>query len=108
MNVNSTMISKKHISIGHDVMIGRNVIIYDSDFHTIYSNEGEIINHDKDVIINDNVWICTDSMILKGSYIGKGAVIAANTIINNHVSEKELVITKKDNLLLYSNIKWSR
>lgn len=108
MNVNSTLISKKHISIGHNVMIGRNVIIYDSDFHSIYSNNGKIINEDSDVIIDDDVWIATNCLILKGVKIEKGAVIAADTMIIHHVFEKELVITKKENIKLYANIEWNR
>lgn len=108
MNINSTIISKKHISIGHNVMIGRNVIIYDSDFHSLYNNKGEIINEDSNVIINDNVWIGTNSIILKGIILENGVVVAANTIITNSVNEKELIVTKKENMILNSNIEWRR
>lgn len=109
MNVNSTMISKKHISIGHNVMIGRNVIIYDSDFHCLYSNEGKIINEDNDIIINDNVWICTNSMILKGSSLDEGIIVAANSIISEKIYEKNTVIFNRNEIEYRKNImRWER
>lgn len=109
MNVNSTMISKKHISIGHNVMIGRNVIIYDSDFHSIYSNDGKIVNEDSDVNINDNVWICTNSMILKGSSLDEGIIVAANSIILEKIHEKNIVIFNRNEIEYRKNImRWER
>ena len=35
MNGGSVIIVDRHITIGEDAMLGRNIIIYDSDFHTI-------------------------------------------------------------------------
>lgn len=77
MNSNSIIVCAKHISIGNDVMIGRNVVIYDSDFHDILDEEGKIKNCPEDVIIGDHVWLCTNVTVLKGVTIEKDSVIGA-------------------------------
>lgn len=50
-NTGSVIVVGKHISLGHDVMMGRNIVIYDSDFHSIPGNDGNPVNFSKDVII---------------------------------------------------------
>ncbi len=106
-NCNTTIISKKKIYIGHDVMIGRNVIIYDSDFHNIY-RENSLINKSEEIKINNHVWIATNSVVLKGVEIGEGAVIGANTIVTNDVNEKNLVLSQYKKQVLNTDIRWER
>ena len=79
MNSGSVLVDAKKISLGRDVMIGRGVVIYDSDHHTICNVAGETTNPDAPVIIGDHVWLATNSSVLKGTTIGAGSVIAANS-----------------------------
>lgn len=81
MNSNSTMIAAKRIDLGDDVMIGRNVVIYDSDYHQIINEQKEIINSNEDVKIRDHVWVATNSLILKGAQIGSRSIIGANSVV---------------------------
>ena len=55
-------------------MAGRNVVIYDSDFHTILNTQHELMNPDAPVTIGDHVWLATNVTVLKGSSIGSGSV----------------------------------
>ena len=36
----------------------------------------------KDVIIEDDCWLCTSVTLLPGAYIGRGSVVAACTLVN--------------------------
>ena len=85
MNTGSTLVSAKEIRIGQDVMIARNAVIYDSDFHNIRDMEGKITNPPAGVVIGNHVWIGTGAIILKGTKIGQGTVIAAGTRISGNV-----------------------
>lgn len=85
MNTGSTLISAKEIQLGQDVMIARNVVIYDSDFHPIRNNLGRQTNPAKRVIIGNHVWIGTGSIILKGTEIGNDSVIAAGSRVTGKV-----------------------
>ena len=83
--VNGTMISAStEISIGKNCFIGPQTIIMNSDFHGIGgtdSTEGE----SAPIIIEDNVWLGTRTMVLKGVHIGEGAIVAAGAIVTKSV-----------------------
>jgi acetyltransferase-like isoleucine patch superfamily enzyme len=104
VNSNSTIISHKEITIGNDVMIGRNVVIYDSDFHTLNNKE----NISEPVMIGDHVWIATNCTILKGVQIGNGSVIAAGSIIKENVPEGVVAGNKTDQIILSEKAEWKR
>lgn len=83
LNNNAVIIAdKKTIEIGDNVLIGANVFITDSDFHSLeidkrfgghYSTEP--------VLISDNVFIGSNVSVLKGVTIGKNTVIANGAIV---------------------------
>ena len=80
----ATICASKKITIGKGVLLGANVIIVDTDFHSIdpcarYSDIHLLEN--KEVIIEDNVFIGTNCIILKGSIIGKNSVIGAGSVV---------------------------
>ena len=90
MNSNSTLIAAKKICLGQDVMIGRGVVIYDSDHHTIRDAQGTVTNPDAPVFIGDHVWLATGSAVLKGSSIGSGCIVAANSVVRGYVPSGSL------------------
>ena len=91
MNSNSTLIAAKRITLGQDVMIGRNVIIYDSDYHQIVNENGKIVNPSQPVTIDNHVLLATNVMVLKGVTIGAGSIIGANVIVNRSISENMIL-----------------
>lgn len=72
--------SKKSIIIGNNVNMGANTTIYDHDFHSI--SGGEYKNEPQSVIIEDEVWLGLNVIVLKGVKIGKGAIVAAGSIVS--------------------------
>lgn len=95
INGGSVMIVAKKIQLGHDVMIGRNVIIYDSDHHTIQNTQGRITNPDAPISIGDNVWLTTGVTVLKGTTIGSGSIAAANSVVHGTVPANSMYQTGK-------------
>lgn len=96
---------RKNISIGDNSIFGENVKIYDHD-HIFKSidltrNSGFI---EKEVIIGKNVWIGSNSIILKGVRIGDNSVIGSGSIVTkdvregtimyNEIKEKSMTINK--------------
>lgn len=73
------------IEIDDGTIIAPNVIIVDSDFHSIWPPENRAYNmgyeRDKSVKICANVWIGMNSIILKGVTIGENSIIAAGSIV---------------------------
>lgn len=93
MNTGSVLIAAKKISLGRDVMIGRNVIVYDSDHHAIRNIDGVTVNPDAPVSIGDHVWLATNSTVLKGTSIGSGSVVSANSIAHGNIPTDSLYKT---------------
>lgn len=94
MNSNSTIIVAGRITVGQDVMIGRNVVIYDSDHHQILNDKGEITNFPAPVYIEDHVWIASNVLVLKGVTIGSGSVISANATVNKTINKRVIFGTE--------------
>ena len=78
--------SGKGVRIGSNVLIGEYTSIRDSN-HKIF--KGQLIRNQElsssEIIIEDDVWIGRGCVILKGVYIGKGSVIAANSVVNRSI-----------------------
>ena len=70
------------ISIGDDCIIGRDVLIRDSDGHVIDNNPDRV---SIPIVIEDHVWIGSRAVILKGVRIGKGAIVAAGAVVTRDV-----------------------
>ena len=87
----SSFISKKNIYIGKDCLFSWEILVMDTDFHSISNNAGTIINPDKPVIIGDHVWVGCRAIILKGAHIPDNAVIAAGSIVAKKLSGENQV-----------------
>lgn len=96
----SNIWSGEYIEIGNNVLISHNVNIIDTNSHELdYIERAESYENliksgfpkDKKniitskIIIEDDVWISFNSTILKGVTIGRGAIIAACTLITKDV-----------------------
>jgi acetyltransferase-like isoleucine patch superfamily enzyme len=83
--------SGSYIEIGHGVMFGPRVMIFTGDHNTGVIGRMMVDVHEKrpeddqPVIIEDDVWIGAGSIVLKGVRIGRGAVVAAGTLVNRPV-----------------------
>lgn len=86
INRNSLIVCEKEIVIGQDCKIAWDVIIMDSDLHPINSNP--VIS--KPVHIGDEVWIGCRAIILKGVTIGRGAVIAAGSVVTKNIPARTI------------------
>lgn len=104
INKNSNISCFKEINIGNDCVISENVVIRDSDNHVLIRDGYE---KEKRILIEDHVWIGINAVILKGVHIGKGAVIAAGSVVTKDVPEKCLVGGVPARIIK-ENIEWKR
>jgi acetyltransferase-like isoleucine patch superfamily enzyme len=80
LNRNTQVHARTHVRIGADCQVSWDVVIMDSDLHSIPGKESEM-----PVFIEDNVWIGCRVIILKGVRVGRGAVIAAGSVVTKDV-----------------------
>lgn len=103
-NYNCMIFCREKIIIEDGVEFGPNVLIYDHDHD--YKAEGGIKEGKyliSSVEIGENSWIGANTIILRGAKIGKNCVIGAGSIVKNNIDDNNILIQKKENILL--NIK---
>ena len=88
MNSNSVMIAAKRITLGNDVMMARNVVVYDS--------------------LGDHVWLGANVTVLKGSRIGSGSVVGADALVSGTVPENVIYNIERTERIKENAGGWSR
>ena len=77
----------------------------DEDFHKIeYGNKKAIKEHK--IVISDNVWIGCYVNVLKGTFIAKGCVVAANSVVRGVFNEENCLIAGNPAIVIKKNISW--
>lgn len=71
------------ITLGDNVRVGANTTIISGDAHQDDPRAGK----NKPINIEDNVWIGSNVMILKGVTIGRNSVVGAGSIVTRSVPE---------------------
>ena len=83
--------ASEKIEIGDDCLIAAFVYIVDSNHQTARDRKiNEQPNVTAEIKIGSDVWIASNVTILKGIEIGDGAVIAANSVVNQNVPAYEI------------------
>lgn len=90
LNQNVQIVCMDKITIGHDVIIARDVVIRDNDGGHELLTEG--YRKTAPITIGDHVWIGQGAMIMKGVTIGDGAVIGAGAWVARDVKPNTLVL----------------
>ena len=84
------------VEIGNECLLGANVIIADTDFHPIKPlgrrhNSNPLEIGSEPIVIEDNVFIGTGVVILKGVRVGKNSVIGAGSVVTKNVPANAIV-----------------
>ena len=92
----TTICAAERVVVGDRCVIGANVTIVDTDFHsldpTIRSSPDDArMAKVKPVIIGNDVFIGGGSYILKGVTVGDGAVIGAASVVTRDVTAGAIV-----------------
>ena len=85
----------KSVSIGERCLIAANVQILDSNGHELSFSDVEnrinTIDQGREIVIEDDVWIGTGSVVLPGTYIESGSVIGAMSVVRGRIPKNTVV-----------------
>jgi acetyltransferase-like isoleucine patch superfamily enzyme len=101
----SNFISFKNISFGNRCLISWDCLFMDSDFHKIKIGKIQV-NYDENINVGNNVWICCNSTLLKGSIIPSNCVVAENANVTSKFDEENSIIGGNPARILKSGISW--
>lgn len=97
---------KKGLKFGDDVLISVHVMFLDTDYHPIFNLQGERINHDREIIIGNKVWIGCNVTILKGTLIGDNIIIGAGSIASGKLLSENSIYCGNPIKLMKNDICW--
>lgn len=101
-------VSDARIQIGKDCLFAPQVILRTHDAHHIFDVEThQRINHAKDIIIGDHVWLAYHTTLLGGAEIGTGSVVGTGAVTSSRFSD-HVVIAGVPAAAIRENICWSR
>ena len=88
--IGPSSIFQGRVTIGTDVMIGRECYIYTqnhehSDTLTLMRTQG--YEEERPVVIGNDVWIGSRVTILPGVHIGDGAIVGASSVVTKDVPD---------------------
>jgi acetyltransferase-like isoleucine patch superfamily enzyme len=87
--------ARKRITIGKRCLIAANCNIIDSNGHESMLSSPEhrfkSVDEPHEIVIEDDVWIGMNSIILPGSVIGRGSIVAANSVVKMSVPPNSIV-----------------
>jgi acetyltransferase-like isoleucine patch superfamily enzyme len=89
--------SESTIRIGNKVMFGPNVTVIGGDHNTsvpfrfMYDVEEKQPGDDQDVVFEDDVWVGSGAIILKGVTVGRGSIVAAGSLVIHNVPPYTIV-----------------
>ena len=90
-----TVFCFENITIGNNTKIGFGSHIYDTDFHSLdpqirNSYKDQLFAKKRPVHIGKNVFIGTQSIVLKGVTIGDNSIIAAGSVVTKNIPSNEI------------------
>ncbi|MCU4858668.1 CatB-related O-acetyltransferase [Bacillus cereus] len=112
LNVNSYGNKNEELMIGNLVSIGGNVLFMLGGNHkynclTTYPFKKKILFKESEaitkgpIIVEDDVWIGNNAIILSGITIGKGAIVAAGSVVTKNVEPYSIVGGNPAQLIKY-------
>jgi acetyltransferase-like isoleucine patch superfamily enzyme len=81
----ATICAQIRVVLGNRVTIGANSAIVDTDFHRLEPERRFESGAAAPVVVEDDVFIGTQVLVLKGSRVGRGAVIGAGSVVTGEI-----------------------
>lgn len=96
-------------SCGRDCMFAWGIEVRTTDSHGIFDTiTGDRINHAKDIVIGEHVWIAAKATILKGTRIANGCAVGISSVVTGVFDEPQSLIVGNPARAIRQNIRWTR
>lgn len=102
------MENDSEVKIGEDAMLSNKIEMYCSDTHSIFNEQGELVNYGRYIHIDSHVWVGTGASICKNTKIAAGCIVGAKAVVAGKFEEPNCVLVGNPARVVKQNIKWSR
>ena len=106
MTAESTIVCAKEIRFGDGCLLSWDILVMDTDEHSLYNKENERINPDKAILVGDHVWIGCKCVLLKGAEVPDNTVVAAGTMLKSAFAGNYQVLGGNPPTVLKQEVHW--
>ena len=106
MTAESTIVCAKEIRFGDDCLLSWDILVMDTDEHSLYNKMNDRINPDKAIVVGNHVWIGCKCVLLKGAEVPDNTVVAAGTMLKSAFDGENQVIGGNPPTVLKCDIRW--
>jgi len=89
-------------------MFSSNIKLMTGDAHSILDSEGKRVNYSNDIVVEDHVWLCTQTMVLKGAHIPANSIVGAYSLVTKKYDGDHLIIAGNPAKVVKSISNWER
>jgi acetyltransferase-like isoleucine patch superfamily enzyme len=101
---NSNFIIMHGLTVGDGCAISWDCQFLDEDFHQISYHDR--VQKDNSIEIGNRVWIGSNVLVLKGSKIPNGCVVAAGSVVTGAFNKENVLIAGNPARIIKHDIKW--
>lgn len=94
------------IEIGDNCIVSYGIEMRNTDSHDIFYLDKKI-NPNKDIIIENNVWIGARNIILKGTRLGEGSILGAGSVVSKEFG-KNMIVAGNPAKKIKEGIRWEK
>lgn len=97
------------VLIGNDCMFSNDIEIRTGDSHSIICNETKHrVNHAKDVVIGNHVWLTAHVRVMKGSVIPDNSIVGNSSVVTTVFDKQNAIYAGIPAKRIKENISWDR
>ena len=96
----------KKIKIGDRCLFASEIVIRTGDSHSLLDLNGKRLNHAKDIIVGNHVWIGQYVTILKGTQIKDDTIVGTNSLLTGKTFESNCVIAGNPAKVIKKDVTW--
>ena len=97
------------ITVGEDCMLGRDVCLQTTDFHSVLDNTtGKRINYPESVSVGNHVWLGYGVTLGKGTSVADNSVVGEHAVVTKKFIQPNICIVGIPAKIIKENINWNR
>ncbi len=104
----SQIVCFKKITFGRDCLVSWQVLVMDTDFHSIYDEHKAHLNIDRPIYIGNKNWIGCRTLILKGAATPDNCVIAAGSTVSRAMKISNTILAGSPAAVVKTDISWAK
>ena len=98
----------RFISVQPMCLLSNGIRVSTEDSHQILDQDGHRMNHDKDVVFGEHVWVGERVYICKGVSIPDNSVVAACSVLTKTYTDPNVMIAGNPAIIKRRAIQWIR